>query len=124
VDINYGQVAVVLAPGRKRENLVALLASIFPVEKIQIIECTREGLKDLSTSGVGLIFVDYSVAREGLVKMLEEFRRRNPQCRVILLLAHPHEKGLDAEIHADGILYDGFSTRTLMNMLDQAARSS
>jgi DNA-binding NarL/FixJ family response regulator len=119
MQITYEQVLILLNPGRERENLVVLLESFLPAEIIQVAECPSKGLEYLKASGNGLVFIDLNCLKEELVETLNEIHWRNPLSRVLLLLSYPHEIDPFLEIRTDGILYDGFSTRTLVDMLGQ-----
>jgi hypothetical protein len=115
----FSQVLVIHAPGRKRANLEVLLGAIFPNGSIQVVDNPVEGLEKLLCDWPALVLISNRLAREEMACYLEEIHRRNPQARVLLMLPHPQENNPYAEIQVDGILYDGFSIRFLLEMLGQ-----
>ncbi len=115
----FSQILVIHTPGRKRANLEVLLGSIFPTTLIQVADNPAEGLKELLCDHPALVLISDHLSGEEMACYMQEIHRRNSQARVLLMLSHPQENNPYAAIQADGILYDGFSIRLLLGMLDR-----
>ncbi len=115
----FSQILVIHAPGRKRDNLEVLLGSIFPTGAIQAADNPAQGLEGLLRDRSALVLIGDPLTGEEMACYVQEIHRLNPQARVLLMLPHPQENNSHAEIQADGILYDGFPIRWLIEMLGQ-----
>jgi hypothetical protein len=113
----FSQILIIYQPGRKRDNLAVLLASILPDAQIVAAGDFRGAAASLSVDRSVLVIIGPCQTSNELGEAIRNIHRANPCAKVLQMVSQPQDLPGQTNVATDGVLYDGFSSRTLAEML-------
>ncbi len=118
-ETSFSQIIVVSAPGRRRDSLLVLLSSMIGAKEVYAANTFEEGKRLLEKQSNSLVIVDHHILQNIDKGCINEIRSSNPKTRMILMLPYPKQKDPSIEVKVDAVLYDGFSSAALIQLIGQ-----
>jgi DNA-binding NarL/FixJ family response regulator len=108
---------VAVMPGRVRDGLEAMLASMPQVEIVGEVEDSASTLRLISTSRPALVLLDADLLNDKNWEVLRTIKTRWPQTQCLLLTETSRQVQVARSNGADEVLFKGFSMTELSQVI-------
>lgn len=113
---------VVAKPGRLRDSLLLLLATILKVAEVDQVDDAPSLMRHVEQRPPDLILMDTDLEHNGSLEALQALKAEAPLIPCLVIVSNAHQQSMARNAGADGLLLRGFSSMELAGEIGRLVR--